>query len=85
MSGIFSFWRSNKKTSASIAKERLQVIVAHERSAASQPEWMPKLQQEILEVIKKYVEIDSSALNIEVRNEGQDISVLEINVDCPIK
>ncbi|RAU19552.1 cell division topological specificity factor MinE [Nitrincola tibetensis] len=84
MSGIFTFWRANKKTSASIAKDRLQVLVAHERSANQQPEWMPKMQREILDVIRKYVPIASDDLKMEVRNEGENVSVIEINVDYPI-
>ena len=46
---IFDFLRSRKKeTTASIAKERLQIIVAHERGQRSQPDYLPALQQELV-------------------------------------
>lgn len=82
MAGLFDFFRGNKKenTTASVARDRLQVIVAHERQTAMQPDWMPKLQQELLDVIQKYVEINTEDLKIEMNSED-DMSVLEISVD----
>lgn len=85
MAGFFDFFKSSKKDStASVARDRLQVIVAHERNANNQPDWMPKMQQELLEVVKKYVNIGNDELKIEVHNED-DMSVLEISVDCPLE
>lgn len=82
MSFLNYFARRRSSDTASIAKERLQVIVAHERGKRSQPDYLPALQKEILEVIKKYVDIDLS--DIEVQLENQDnCSVLELNVTLP--
>ena len=82
MSFLNYFNRRTKADTASIAKERLQVIVAHERGKRSQPDYLPALQREILEVIKKYVDIDME--DIEVQLESQDnCSVLELNVTLP--
>ncbi len=57
---IFDFFRERKpkETPASVAKERLSIIVAHERGQRSQPDYLPALQKELVEVIRKYVNID---------------------------
>ena len=80
--GILSFFRGKKPTSASVAKERLQILVAHERSSAKHPDWMPQLQNEILQVVRKYIEIEGQDLAIDIRNDDDNnVSVLEINID----
>jgi len=76
---IFDYFKSPKKNTASIAKERLQIIVAHERSKRNQPDYLPALQQEILEVIRKYVQVDQDQVDVQLDNNG-DCSVLELNV-----
>ncbi|PMZ30318.1 cell division topological specificity factor MinE, partial [Pseudomonas sp. GW247-3R2A] len=53
---LFDFFSASKKVStASVAKERLQIIVAHERGQRSTPDYLPALQKELVEVIRKYV------------------------------
>ena len=79
---IFDYFRSKDKDTASVAKERLQIIVAHERSQRAQPDYLPKLQKELLEVIRKYVEIDSEKVEVQLDKNG-DCSVLELNVVLP--
>lgn len=79
---IFDYFKNNKKNTASIAKERLQVIVAHERNKRNQPDYLPALQQEILEVIRKYVKIDQEHIDVQLENNG-DCSILELNVTLP--
>ncbi len=79
---IFDYFKSPKKNTASIAKERLQIIVAHERSKRNQPDYLPALQQEILEVIRKYVKVDQDQVDVQLDNNG-DCSVLELNVTLP--
>ena len=77
---FFDYFRSRKDTSsASIAKNRLQVIVAHERTQRNQPDYLPQMQQEILDVISKYVTIDRDRVNVVV-DSNEDCSVLELNV-----
>ncbi|MAY07231.1 MAG: cell division topological specificity factor MinE, partial [Pseudomonadales bacterium] len=62
---IFDYFRDRKKsTPASIAKERLQIIVAHERGQRNQPDYLPQLQQEIIDVISKYVPIDREQVHV---------------------
>lgn len=78
---IFKYLRKRKDT-ASVAKERLQIIISHERSQRSAPDYLPKLQEEILEVIAKYVEIDKDKVCVNLDKIG-DNAVLELNVTMP--
>ena len=71
-----------KQNSANIAKERLQIIVAHQRSGMQKPDFLPKLQQEITEVIAKYVNIDKKHVKVDFDQQG-DRSVLELNITIP--
>ncbi len=80
---IFSFLRANQKKSASMAKERLQILLAHERAADSQsPDYLPMMHQEILAVIKKYVQISDDAVEVKL-DRGNDCSTLEVNIELP--
>ncbi|MDH0749797.1 cell division topological specificity factor MinE [Pseudomonas sp. GD03842] len=80
---IFDFFRANKKPStASVAKERLQIIVAHERGQRSTPDYLPALQKELVEVIRKYVKIDDDKVQVALDNEGS-YSILELNITLP--
>ncbi|TWI55653.1 cell division topological specificity factor MinE [Pseudomonas duriflava] len=80
---LFAFFRDRKKqNSASIAKERLQIIVAHERGLHSQPDYLPQLQKDLLEVIRKYVPIEQDQIQVELENQG-NCSILELNITLP--
>lgn len=79
---ILDYFRSSKKQSANIAKERLQIIVAHERNQRNQPDYLPKLQQEILEVIRKYAAVEQDDVEVQIDKSGH-CSVLELNVTLP--
>lgn len=79
---IFDYFRTTKKETASIAKERLQIIVAHERNQRNQPDYLPKLQQELLDVIRKYVEIEQDDVDVQIDQNGR-CSVLELNITLP--
>ncbi|MBK7001200.1 MAG: cell division topological specificity factor MinE [Rhodoferax sp.] len=73
-----------KKKSASVARERLQIILAHERSGrnVAEPDYLPALQAELLEVICKYIKIDPK--DIKLNLERQDnLEVLEVKVELP--
>ena len=76
---FLDFFRSNKKTSAAVAKERLQIIVAHERRPASTPGFLPSLQKDILEVVRKYVPIQEEQIRLSLDRSG-DCEVLELNI-----
>lgn len=79
---FFDYFSLKKNQSASIAKERLQVIVAHERNKRNQPDYLPALQKDIMEVIKKYVDIDIDNIEVQLDNHG-NYAVLELNVTLP--
>lgn len=81
MMGIFDFLKGNRNT-ASIAKERLRIIVAQERSARGGPDYLPLLRRELLEVIRKYVSVDVEAVKVELARDG-DHDVLDISVALP--
>jgi len=71
-----------KKKSANLAKDRLQILLAHERSDRNAPDYLPQLREEILAVIAKYVEIDQDKLQISV-DEANGFEVLELNLVLP--
>ena len=79
--GMFDFLRVKKNT-ASIAKDRLRIIIAQERSAHGGPDYLPLLRRELLEVIRKYVNVDQEAVDIHVEKDG-DHDVLELSVALP--
>lgn len=79
---FFNYFRSQKKGSASVAKERLQIIVAHERSTRGGRDYLPMLQEELLEVIRKYVHVDRDAVRMQLDKDG-GCEVLELNITLP--
>ena len=79
--GLFDFLIA-KKTTAETAKNRLQIIIAQERSHRGGPDDLPLLQRELLEVIKKYVNIDVDAVKVDLVKDGQH-DVLDISVALP--
>ena len=84
ISTLLDYLRGDNKKTASIAKERLQIILAHERAGrgASAPDYLPALQEELLEVIAKYIHIDRENLRVQLEKHG-DYDVLELNVTLP--
>ena len=80
--GILDFLKRRPEPTAVVAKERLRIIVAQERSTRGAPDYLPLLRNELLEVIKKYVHVDVEAININVeRDSGHE--VLELSVALP--
>jgi cell division topological specificity factor len=81
--GILSFLLGQKPGSASVAKERLQLILAHERNGRSRsPDYLPELQRELMAVISKYVSVNPN--DIKVHLERQDnLEVLEVKIELP--
>ncbi len=74
--------RAATPTSASIAKERLQIIVSHQRSERGQNDFLPLLQKELVAVIAKYVDIDLEQVKVALERDG-DRSILELNITLP--
>ena len=79
---LMDYFRSSRKGTAAVAKERLQILVAQERTLRSGPDFLPMLKQELLAVIAKYVQIDPDQVQVSFDKEG-DCEVLELNVTLP--
>ncbi|RVT97090.1 cell division topological specificity factor MinE [Rhodovarius crocodyli] len=79
-----NFFRSQKPEapSASAAKDRLQIILAHERVSRDGDDFLPKLQKELLEVVARYVKIDADKVKVDLER-GQGMSTLAIGVELP--
>ncbi|MDP5291902.1 cell division topological specificity factor MinE [Oceanimonas sp. CHS3-5] len=81
---LLDYFRSRKnQSSAKLAKERLQIIVAHERSQRDTPDYLPQMKQDILEVIRKYVSIELEQISVQLDQKGDNLSVLELNIMLP--
>ena len=84
---ILDFFRIKRtQQSANIAKERLKVIVSHERAKKHDPGFLKKLHQEIMDVIRKHVDIEENKVNVTI-DQDKECSVLELNVtlnDTPL-
>ncbi|NRA24611.1 MAG: cell division topological specificity factor MinE [Oleispira sp.] len=79
---LMDYFRKEQTNSASIAKERLQILVAHDRVNSRGPDYLPKMQQELLSVVRKYIAISDDQVQVNVEQQGTT-SVLELNVMLP--
>ena len=81
--GFLSFLLGVKKRTAGVAKERLQLILAHERNGRSRSaSYLPELQRELMAVIAKYVSIDPNDIKVQMERQG-DLEVLEVKIELP--
>ena len=81
---LFDFFFPKKTSSASIAKERLQIVLAHQRAGAGRngPDFLPRLQKELMAVVAKYVPVQDDMIHVTLGKAGT-ASVLEINIEMP--
>jgi cell division topological specificity factor len=81
---FLAFLLGEKKKTASVAKERLQIILAHERSGrnAAEPDYLPELQRELIAVISKYIKIDPDDIKVQLERQG-NLEVLEVKIELP--
>lgn len=81
---LFDYFRSNRRhNSAAVAKERLQIIVAHERgNRRHSPDYLPALKKELLSVVRKYVPVAQENVKVHLDREGE-YEVLELNITLP--
>ena len=85
--GLFDLFRQDrKKNTAKAAKERLQILIAHEHAQGSGnhngPDYLPKLREEIIAVIRKYVSVSDNDVNFQVE-KGDDFDMLDLNITLP--
>ncbi|MBB2201346.1 cell division topological specificity factor MinE [Gluconacetobacter tumulisoli] len=72
-----------RKTSAPVARDRLQILLAHERATGEgQSDLLAKLHEEILEVIKRHISVDQDKVQVKM-DRGAGVSMLEIDIEVP--
>jgi len=71
-----------RRGSAPIARERLQILLAHERVARNQPDLLGILREEILAVISRHVAYDPDRVQIKM-DRGRSVSTLEVEIEIP--
>ena len=77
---LFRFF--TRRNSAPVARERLQILLAHERVAGTHSQLVAVLQEEILAVIAKHMQIDRDKVNVKL-DRGDDVNTLEIDIEMP--
>jgi cell division topological specificity factor len=77
---LFDFFSPERRNTAVIAKDRLKIVLAHERTSRDAPDFLPALQKDLLDVVGRYVELRNDMLRVNVGKSG-DTSLLEINVE----
>ncbi len=77
---LFTYLFSPHRHSAAIAKERLKIVLAHERAGRSAPDFLPKLQKELIDVVGRYVAIRDDMIRVNLGKQGET-SLLEINIE----
>ena len=80
---LLSFLLGEKKKTASVAKERLQLILAHERGGkGARADYLPALQRELVAVISKYVSIKPDDIRVHLQTQD-NLDVLEVKIELP--
>jgi cell division topological specificity factor len=79
---LLSFLFNSKPKTASAAKERLQIIIARERSGRTGYDFLPALHAELIAVISKYTKVDPKDITLSLDRKG-DLEVLDVNVVLP--
>ncbi|MEM9430492.1 MAG: cell division topological specificity factor MinE [Pseudomonadota bacterium] len=80
---MFRFFRREPQSnSADTAKDRLRILLAHERKARVSLEVLPLLQRDIMEAIEKRLEVGRDSVDIRIAR-AEDLSTLEINIELP--
>jgi cell division topological specificity factor len=80
---LFSLIFGSKPKTAAIAKERLQLIIAHERNGSTgAADFLPALQEELIAVISKYVSVNPEDIKVSLEKQG-NFEVLEVNIVMP--
>jgi cell division topological specificity factor len=79
---ILDYLLRRKAKSASVAKERLQIILAREHSDRDAPDYLPALKKDILNVVAKYVAVDFDNIQVSLENDG-GLEILELNITIP--
>ena len=81
---LLSLLFGSKPKSATMAKERLQLIIAHERDGGGNADFLPDLQRELIAVISKYVKVNPDDIRVSLEKQDR-YEVLEVNIVLPEK
>jgi cell division topological specificity factor len=79
---LFELFRRTRDPSANQARERLQILLAHERRNPNGPDFLGQMQKDLLAVIAKYVDVDQEKVSVQL-NELDGTSMLEVNIEMP--
>lgn len=77
---LFNLFR--KRGSAPVARDRLQILLAHERTIAGGSDLVAVLREEILAVIKKHIHVDSEKVQVKM-DRGKELSTLAVDIEIP--
>jgi cell division topological specificity factor len=80
--GLFDLFKARHRNTAQTAKERLLIIVSQQRGERGTPDYLPLLKSELLEVIRKYVNFDPDAVQVNLQKDGEQ-EMLELSVVLP--
>jgi cell division topological specificity factor len=73
---------SNRNSSATVARERLQILLSHERGMVGQSDLVMRLREEILAVVSRHVTLDPDKVVVKM-DRGQHVSTLEVDIELP--
>jgi cell division topological specificity factor len=71
-----------RAASAPIARERLQILLAHERGLMGQPDLLARLREEILAAVSRHVTLDPDKVIVKMER-GKNVSTLEVDIELP--
>lgn len=77
---LFSLF--TRRSSAPVARERLQVLLAHERAVIGNSDLVAVLREEILAVIAKHVPVERDKVRVKM-DRGESVSLLEVDIELP--
>ncbi len=82
ISKVLHYFKGPEKQTSKLAKDRLQIIIAHERNERDKPDYLASLQKELVDVIAKYVNINKDDVCVDLDRQA-GCSILELNVTLP--
>ena len=71
-----------RRGSAPVARERLQILLAHERKSVGQPDLLDILREEIISAVARHVSLDPEKIQIKM-DRGEPVSMLEVDIEIP--
>src|SRR5690349_22865970 len=71
-----------RDATAPVARERLQILLAHERGLLGQPDLLVTLREEILAVVSRHVQLDPDKVTVKL-DRGKNVSTLEVDIEVP--